>query len=401
MTRQQKFLIGAFLALLGLAILIFRGELFIIPTRPGVTALLQNIIQPYGMSLFILLFAYFLARGLNVRYWLFVLLFVVWELSYIITLNFGPVFLSEKAKSKKWINHIRKVGLVNRSTIQFQNDSGQFDEELFYTLKPGSSKFKSYEFNTSYKINSLGVRDDEESLSFPKVLFLGDSFTMGWGVEQDETFAHLFEEKTGLKSLNSGICSYGTSREYRMMARTQTDSLKAVIIQFHDTDLEENAFYVKNNRLGARGEEEFNNQVELNKRIRTYHPFKYVKTVLTNTVSSLQDKARKKNQPAVVHTGVAPDYPDFLAEFYTILAKIREIKNVQVIITYTGGFHTKPQVIEEFEAYASTNGIENVHFVNLGDVLRPEDYFFFDDHINARGHQKVATALVEKFKSLQ
>src|SRR5690606_19694091 len=122
---------------------------------------------------------------------------------------------------------------------------------------PGISTFKSFEFNTTYDVNALGVRDDAASLEHPEVIFLGDSFTMGWGVEGEESFPAVFEQNSGLRCLNTGVSSYGTAREMRMLARTQLDSLKAIVIQFHDTDLEENNFYVKNNRLGSRTQSDF------------------------------------------------------------------------------------------------------------------------------------------------
>jgi lysophospholipase L1-like esterase len=87
-------------------------------------------------------------------------------------------------------------------------------------------------------------------------------------------------------------------------------------------------------------------------------------------------------------------------DFYKILGKIHEIKNVPVILTYTGSFYTEPLVIQSFEKYAKENNIQNVHFVNLAGILKDTDYFYFDDHLNASGHQKVGEALAIKIKEI-
>lgn len=59
-------------------------------------------------------------------------------------------------------------------------------------------------YDTHYRTNSWGMRDDEYSLEKPagtlRIAVLGSSHTMGWGIAQRETFASLLEEK-----LNAGI----------------------------------------------------------------------------------------------------------------------------------------------------------------------------------------------------
>lgn len=399
MTKSQQYLIGAIAALFAVVIFVFRGDMFIIENRPGATDFLKNVIQPYGFGLFFLLFAYLLAKGFNTKWWLFIALFVCWELVYIFVLNFGAGFLPDSSKLTGWLTHFKKVALENRSMVQFQEKTAQFDDELFYTLKPGKSTYKSFEFNTNYKVNSLGVRDDENSLSNPDILFIGDSFTMGWGVEQEQSFPQIFENRSSLKVLNTGISSYGTAREYRMMARTKVDSLKAIIIQYHDTDLEENNYFIKNKRLGTRTQADFDLQVKENKKQLKYYPLKYLKTAMLNTVGNLQKKGETSiTQEAL--TGIYTQYPDYLGEFYTILGDIKSLKDVPVIVTYTGSFYTNPKVIREFEAFAVKHGIKDVYFVNMADKLSHEDYFFFDDHINAKGHEKVAAELLAKYKTI-
>ena len=62
-------------------------------------------------------------------------------------------------------------------------------------LRPNNqSRFKMLEFDTTVVTNSLGLRDNEVDFSKPRILCMGDSFTFGFGVENDETFCARLEQ---------------------------------------------------------------------------------------------------------------------------------------------------------------------------------------------------------------
>src|SRR5262249_40265367 len=133
-----------------------------------------------------------------------------------------------------------------RKTIQMDTTCARYDSGLFYTLRPGQCEFSNVEFTIPLSVNSLGVRDDEADLEGPSVIFLGDSFTMGWGIEQDSTFASRIGRELGIKSLNAGISSYGTARELKLLSRLDLSNVKAIFLQYHESDLEENKSYAEN-----------------------------------------------------------------------------------------------------------------------------------------------------------
>jgi len=84
---------------------------------------------------------------------------------------------------------------------------------------------RTLEFDIDIVISSGGLRDREYSYAKPdntrRVLCLGDSFTFGYGVEWDETFAKVLEErldhdKTGgtrWQVLNAGVNHTGTTHQ--------------------------------------------------------------------------------------------------------------------------------------------------------------------------------------------
>jgi len=86
------------------------------------------------------------------------------------------------------------------------------------------------------KTNSEGFRDDEESLDQPEFLFLGDSFTFGWGVDQGYTCPDVFEELTGVKALNMGVTGFGTIQDVLLLKRFcgihDTKSTRVVVMAY-------------------------------------------------------------------------------------------------------------------------------------------------------------------------
>ena len=91
------------------------------------------------------------------------------------------------------------------SVVQADLDMVEYDPEVTYLLTPTASRHVNREFDTTIRGNSAGLRDDEASLTSPDVIVLGDSYAMGWGVEQEEAFPQALEKKTGLtKSVECG-----------------------------------------------------------------------------------------------------------------------------------------------------------------------------------------------------
>src|SRR5262245_30955882 len=77
---------------------------------------------------------------------------------------------------EKWA----KTAYYGRRSV-FLANCGRYDAGLTYMLKPGRCRFASVEFDTQVNVNSFGLRDDEESLTGPEIIVLGDSNAMGHG----------------------------------------------------------------------------------------------------------------------------------------------------------------------------------------------------------------------------
>src|SRR3954454_7981279 len=55
------------------------------------------------------------------------------------------------------------------NVIQLNAECAQFDPELAYILRPGMCTFSNPGYRNQYRINRLGVRDDDESLERPAI----------------------------------------------------------------------------------------------------------------------------------------------------------------------------------------------------------------------------------------
>ena len=105
------------------------------------------------------------------------------------------------------------------------------DPVLGYRLKPGARvRFATDEFDTDIRINSAGVRDDEEigekAPDERRILILGDSLVLAVQVPFGKTFGELLERRLNRREsalhyrvINGGVQGSGRSRNCFFSAR--------------------------------------------------------------------------------------------------------------------------------------------------------------------------------------
>ena len=103
------------------------------------------------------------------------------------------------------------------------------------------------EFKVQINTNSKGLRDKEydyiKSNGTKRIIFLGDSFTWGWGVEYDKRVTEILENRLkNTQVINMGVPGYGTTQDFLFL---KTEGLKynpdLIIILFClDTDMDDN-----------------------------------------------------------------------------------------------------------------------------------------------------------------
>lgn len=98
------------------------------------------------------------------------------------------------------------------------------DRDFHHVMVPSSvCRFKTAEWDVTYKINSLGLRDKEidiESSGGFRILLLGDSFAQGYGVEGQDSFPEILEQMlngqgaANVEVVNTGVFGYSPLVEY-------------------------------------------------------------------------------------------------------------------------------------------------------------------------------------------
>ena len=114
---------------------------------------------------------------------------------------------------------LRLIGLGPQTTLN------QFDPVLGWSKKPNfelSRKHPDAPYKIDFKLNSMGLRDDEISEKKPedvfRVIALGDSFTLGFGVNREDLFVDVLEqwwnaEGRRVEIINAGTEGYSTDQQ--------------------------------------------------------------------------------------------------------------------------------------------------------------------------------------------
>ena len=118
-----------------------------------------------------------------------------------------------------------------------------FDEELIYTPRIGTCHFDNPEFRTVQTFASDGRYTGPKPPGVG-IAVVGDSYAMGWGVDDEETYGAVLQRLTGRPVFNLGVSSYGTVRELRLLDKSGLlGRVDTVILEYCDNDLEENLHF--------------------------------------------------------------------------------------------------------------------------------------------------------------
>jgi lysophospholipase L1-like esterase len=285
-----------------------------------------------------------------------------------------------------------------RDIIQFMPDCARYDKELGYTLRPGSCVFSGREFSNVYDINSIGVRDDEASLNHPEIIVAGDSVAMGWGVDQEETYAQRIEKNLGMFVLNAAVSSYGTAREMMIISRVQTDHLKYLIVQYSGNDYGENRqFYLDNNVLHTMTEEKYNQQTELYNRSKDYFPGKYL-------LMKIKKKIREWKTAREARASSRLDVDEIGLFLNVLMNGPVSLKDVQIIAFAVSGRNPADNIDftkglkERISDHDLPPFIRNMIVLDTSTIMKQNHFYVLDDHPNRAGHAIIADAIIHAIK---
>lgn len=290
----------------------------------------------------------------------------------------------------------RELYQLDRPIVQYEPEMARWDPELGYTLRPGSFRFSATEFDTAFEVNRVGLRDDEASLAAPEIVVLGDSFAMGWGVEQAETFADRLEAATGRRVLNGGMSSWGTGRELRLLAGLDLSRAAWVVLQFGANDWQENRIFVHGgDEVRPQGEAAYGETVRSYLAGRRYWPGRYAGTLLGRRLGLLREDGGQLpdfDDPAFRHEQVA-QLLELLRRADTHLAGRRlVVLELNPHNRQSGWFI--PLLRDTLAARPDLPpAVRSLVALDIAPHLGPEHFYRLDDHLRPSGHAVVAELL--------
>jgi hypothetical protein len=292
-------------------------------------------------------------------------------------------------------------GGFDRAIIQMDARFARYDPELFYTLRPGRFVYAQREFAHEFRVNALGVRDDEAALEAPEIVVIGDSIAMGWGVAQDETFPAIVARETGRRVLNAAVSSYGTVREMRMLERVDRRRLAWLIVQYNANDVGENRLYRERGNTHVPGtRERFDAISRRYEAKRAYYPGKYAWESVRRLTRALGDRVKPR-----APRGPAPTADEEAEAFLNALlhAGSVDLDRVRVVIAEVTGEGAPAVMIPALRGRLARldlpAGLRTARLLDVGARLGPDAFHVLDDHPNARGHRMIADALLAAIRS--
>lgn len=317
----------------------------------------------------------------------------------------GLIMELVKTDRQEYVRYMR-----TRNVFQYTSGNVVFDPMMGYRVAPELSvPFNNTEFTTTVHTNALGFRDDDVSLQNPDVLFLGDSYAWGWGVDEPDGAERQYEKITGRKVLNMATPGYGNVQELLVLykwSKVAAPQGKQIFLFFCANDIYDNG----NTSFNA-----FPYFTDAGGHVSFSHPSQ-------EGFDAWQNAVRKWT----IDNGAAR--ASMLA--YYSLAAIRNLsvkdiyKDYQTDATRVGGGEAFMLVAENLAAFANKfqdqvtivyvppaalykTGVPDralslvqqacnkfgFRFADLSSKLVKEDYYPLDQHWKASAHKKVAEVL--------
>jgi hypothetical protein len=276
----------------------------------------------------------------------------------------------------------------------------EFDRELLYVPKPGTARFAGPEFDTVITMTMDGLRRQPDAPTAGErgpILMVGDSFTMGWGVNDAQTFSALLARDYRHPTVNTGVPSYGTARELLRLRRLGLlTRASALVIQYCANDAPENReFLLHDGALYADRDPERQwrelqryGQAELSyfrvlgawmRNIRE-HGFAPDRGLLQGVLPGEPNRQRLR-YPG----GGATMAGDFLA----VLERFPELAGKRILVFELNAYGEE----SEFLSHLKTQAAQRKNLRTLQLTLGRADFFRYDWHLTPAGHRSVAAQL--------
>jgi hypothetical protein len=283
-----------------------------------------------------------------------------------------------------WISAIQEHLYFSgaRNIWQVQPDCVEFDKDLIYRPKDGACRFDNAEFKTVLNFSPDGRYTGPKPGGLG-IAVIGDSHAMGWGVNDEETFASELQRLSNRPVYNLAVSSYGTTRELMRLEKfSSLDKIDTVIVQYCDNDLSEN---MQLQPASPQANQEKFSTIAHARTPSLSSELVYLNKGYWFTFRVLFSSLRKH----LFAKDVLQDFSLHHQPLISVLGKHDALKSKRIIIFYSNRHG------EKFRSFPSGKDqqLPNVEFVDMD--LGRDDYYRIDDHLNHAGHRKIAQRLFD------
>lgn len=303
------------------------------------------------------------------------------------------------------INQIGKKTLIDsyintRNIWQAQENCVQLDQALIY--RPSNSKdclLENIEFKV--KIDHVdGKRihiQKNRNTDIKRVLVLGDSHAMGWGVKNSETFPALLDAHFDWISFdNMAVSGYGTPREFMIAQNLLRQGIKydLILIQYCENDIGEIEYYYKNKNINKEYIIPIKKGLPIN-RVKKNFFVQYMNNVISIAKAPLFFTdipfQRKESIDYLAYKGM-------LAAMFT---KFLSTNSFPIIIIFpiNGTLKDTAHIASYLNSEVSMLEKRHQALIHVVDPISKTNdkkhlFFKLDDHLNREGHAFIAEQLI-------
>jgi hypothetical protein len=290
-------------------------------------------------------------------------------------------------------------GFFERKIIEYEPCS-VYDTAYGYKLYPGLSfSFGNIEYKNQYAVNSESLRDDESSMMGPLVICAGNSYTLGVGIDQNKTYSDLLEGITNKPVLNVGYSDFGTVRELKRVASSDTSILEYLVIQYSKYDVYENAAFIQNNGVfRVNSDSAYKMSAATYRWRREYFPGKYAITISLNFIKSKLKSIFRRNMYFLSRDeAISAKY------FLQVIDMFKPGGNARMLVTEINDYNDLnsgflPAIDSLLKTPQFSHLQPRVQTVDVSDILQRSDYYIIDSHLRPSGHEKIARRIAQHIK---
>lgn len=349
----------------------------------------------------------------------YAVMLVVWATLLVVVAFFAVTYaiyrdLGDSAHSR-WTAGTGAERMAHDISLHFRTPiDSMSDRQLGYIPRPGHDHIVAPEYDIVLTTTADQVRQQPPFPAQPSdlVVMVGDSFTVGLGVRDDQTYSYLLQQQYHHHTINTGVPSYAAARELTWVRRLGLlKKASLLIVQFCSNDFPENRQFVAHPENPILPVDPEVIRVKKDKNAYVYPDLTYlhvVNAVLRHVRYKILSEGLWGAARSLVHQRM-PGLDEHIVQRGNPTGRQLALDFLAVVDRFPEIAHTPMLVVELNERGGTTGFLPELAKLardrpNLRTVpiaFKREDFYRFDGHLTPAGNRVVATALEQAIIELR